>query len=380
MKRKPSSGLFLLTLTFLVLLSAVGTTLLSPALAMATVVRIEPAASSVEAGQTVAVSVVIEGVSDLFGAEFHLQFNPAYLEVVDADPGKDGVQIQDGDFLNPEITAQNQVDNNAGTVDYAISQMSPTEPVNGSGTVATITFIAKAAGTSDVTFTDVLLSDSTGRLITESVQNGAVTITGSAEPSPTPTEPPATEAPTDTPPPASPTTTAEPGDPTPTTAPATPTATPEPTVTPATPTPTPETTPRPTPTTAPDTCTIQGYHVVQRGETIYAIGRAYATRPVRIIACNRLLNPSRIHTGLSLAIPIAPWMPAPAGPTARRQFQPQCAPCLPAPPCRYYHTVQPRETLTAIAWRYHATIWAIARANTIYNLNLIYPGQVLCIP
>jgi spore germination protein len=120
--------------------------------------------------------------------------------------------------------------------------------------------------------------------------------------------------------------------------------------------------------------------VVRRGETIYAIGRAYAAKPARIVACNQLINPSRIHAGLNLAIPLAPWVPVPAGPTARRQFTPQCAPCPPVRPCRYYHTVQPRETLTTIAWRYGSSIWSIARANYIYNLNLIYPGQVLCIP
>jgi len=38
------------------------------------------------------------------------------------------------------------------------------------------------------------------------------------------------------------------------------------------------------------------------------------------------------------------------------------------------------ETLTRIGYMYGVSIWAIAAANHIYNLNLIYAGQVLCIP
>lgn len=38
------------------------------------------------------------------------------------------------------------------------------------------------------------------------------------------------------------------------------------------------------------------------------------------------------------------------------------------------------DTLNAIAWRYHTTIWTLARANGIRNVNLIYAGAWMCIP
>ncbi len=130
---------------------------------------------------------------------------------------------------------------------------------------------------------------------------------------------------------------------------------------------------------------MQGYHIVQHGETLYAIGRAYATHPKAIAVCNSLANPNRIHAGNRLAIPTAPWVPVPAGPTAQRQFTPGgiIPPVTPPPSstgCRVHHVVQPRETLTAIGLRYGVSIWTIARANHIYNLNVLYVGQVLCIP
>lgn len=106
---------------------------------------------------------------------------------------------------------------------------------------------------------------------------------------------------------------------------------------------------------------------------MYAIGRAYATHPNAIAVCNYLVNPAKIHLGNRLAIPTAPWIPVPAGPTAQRQFSPGgiVPPATPPPSstgCRARHVVQPRETLTAIGLRYGVSIWSIARANRIYNL------------
>ena len=45
-----------------------------------------------------------------------------------------------------------------------------------------------------------------------------------------------------------------------------------------------------------------------------------------------------------------------------------------------YHRVQRGETLYRIATRYGVSMWAIARASGITNLNVIYVGQVLVIP
>lgn len=45
-----------------------------------------------------------------------------------------------------------------------------------------------------------------------------------------------------------------------------------------------------------------------------------------------------------------------------------------------YHWVRRGETLSGIAARYGVSMWAIARANGITNLNRIYVGQLLVIP
>jgi hypothetical protein len=38
------------------------------------------------------------------------------------------------------------------------------------------------------------------------------------------------------------------------------------------------------------------------------------------------------------------------------------------------------ENLTIIGLKYGVSIYAIARANNIHNLNLIFAGDTLCIP
>lgn len=52
----------------------------------------------------------------------------------------------------------------------------------------------------------------------------------------------------------------------------------------------------------------------------------------------------------------------------------------PAPAYPVYHVVQWGENLTRIAWRYGTTVWAIAQANGIWNVDYIIAGQVLLIP
>ncbi len=321
---------------WLLLAAALISTPTPQALAADPVVKIVPATSTIQVGETVVVSVTVENVSNLFGAEFHLSFDASTLEVVDADAGTEGVQISMGDFLAPDFVAQNLADNATGTIDFAISQMAPHGAVSGSGTLATITFKGKAAGTASVSFTNVLLADAGGGQIPSSSQNATVTVTSGATATPAPTTP----------------------------APTTPAPTASPTAPPA------------------SSCTIQGYHTVRAGETLYSIGRAYATDPNAIAACNGIVNPSLIYVGTQLGIPVAPWSPIPPGPVAVRQFTPDGSTPAPSPStgCRYYHTVQWGDTLTAIAVRYGSDIWSIGLANSISNLNLIYTGQVLCIP
>lgn len=316
--------------------------------ASGTTTLVSPATTEVVIGNKTTVDIRVENVSDLFGVEVHLTFDPALLEVDDADAGKAGVQIASGPFLNPYFTAQNDVDQAAGKIDFSVSQGPSDAAVSGSGVVATITFEGEAVGTSALSFSSVVLAAPGGVPISSSTQGGSVTVITNATATPTATSTP------------------------------TPTATPGPTQTPGpTSTPMPTSTPGPTNTPAPTYVpgAILGYHTVQRGETLFCIGRAYGVDPYAIASRNAIVNPSVIWPGQVLAIPDAPAV-VPAGWVCPPQF----GGGTPPPECRYYHTVAWGENLYRLSMRYGVTMWAIAAANGITNMHYIYAGQVLCIP
>jgi LysM repeat protein len=109
------------------------------------------------------------------------------------------------------------------------------------------------------------------------------------------------------------------------------------------------------------------YHTVRYGETLSGIARFYGTTVHALMAANpQIWNPNLIFAGTVLFIPRGQTPPPPPPP--------------PPSACRYYHTVQYGENLNRISAWYGTNPWAIAQANRIYNLNLIFAGQVLCIP
>ena len=226
-----------MTVTLLVCLSGPGATT-SRAQEGATV-RPDSLSLEIEAGSTGAVDILVENVTGLYGVEFEITFDPTVVEVVDADPDSDGVQIQPGDFLSPDWFLDNTVDNDKGTISYALCQWGASQPSqSGDGVLSVITFRGKAVGTSPIHFAHVLLAAKNGMTIQASAEDGQIVISAEPAPAGAPTPVP-TETRTSTP-------TATPAPPT-STPTATPTATPAPPM--STPTATPTATPiRPTST------------------------------------------------------------------------------------------------------------------------------------
>jgi hypothetical protein len=135
---------------------------LAQAVPAAAVVRPQSARLAVRPGQIFVVNLYVDNVTNLYAADVHLSYDPALLQVLDADPNTDGVQIQPlSTFLAPDFVikkkACNVVDPSdpdcavAGTVRYAVTQTNPRQPVSGSGPLAAVTFQALALGTSPLT-------------------------------------------------------------------------------------------------------------------------------------------------------------------------------------------------------------------------------------
>ena len=207
---------------------------------------------TVQQGATVAVPIRITEVTGLYGFEVLLKFDPTVVQVADADPAKAGVQLLAGDFLALDFLVRNTADNEAGTAEFVLAQLNPSEAKSGTGTLFTVLFEGVAAGkNTTVTIDRLKLASRDGLEIPALAVNGDLTVaaaTSAAPPAsptllptavppvldmdiltatPLPTAPqPAAQSPTTTPLPAATATPASVGS-TPTTAPTTPAGTPE---------------------------------------------------------------------------------------------------------------------------------------------------------
>ncbi len=104
-------------------------------------------------------------------------------------------------------------------------------------------------------------------------------------------------------------------------------------------------------------------YIVMPGDTLTRIARLFNTTVPTLAQLNGIVNVNLIQVGQQLIVP---------SPTAQ--------PPAPQPPMPLLHVVMPGDTLQRIAFQYGRTIWDIARANNIQNINLIFVGQILVIP
>lgn len=118
-------------------------------------------------GQEINVDVVVENMPQVYGADVELTFNPEQLEVVDADESLPGVQLQAGDFIDAEqgFFLQNEVNNQAGIIDYALTLLNPAPPAEGNGVLATIAFRAKVDGQTKIDIQTSEFGTQTGEVI-----------------------------------------------------------------------------------------------------------------------------------------------------------------------------------------------------------------------
>ena len=122
-------------------------------------------------GSAVDVDVVVTDVADLFGYQFSIGFDPRLLQAgsVSSGPflGTAGTTFQDAGVL----------DNAAGTLSFAFGALIGAIPgASGSGTLLSMHFETLAAGTSFLTFSDILFLDSNSNDIAVSATNGALAI------------------------------------------------------------------------------------------------------------------------------------------------------------------------------------------------------------
>lgn len=139
-------------------------------------------------GETIFVLEVLD-VSNLYGYELNLTFGATRVHIEDADPDKAGINLAIGDFILPDFVVVNTADNSTGKIRLALTQLSPSTAVSGSGELARATIKGVSAGITNFTFTDAVLSDPEGKAIPVQLQNCSLQMTeeGTATPTVTPT-------------------------------------------------------------------------------------------------------------------------------------------------------------------------------------------------
>jgi len=154
---------------------------------------------------------------------------------------------------------------------------------------------------------------------------------------------------------------------------------------------------------------IAGGHVVQKGETLYCLGRGYGVLPSAIAAANGLSMFAHLLVGQMLKIPAVQWVGIPPGPVCAPQFTPPfpslysgtpiaatSTPTLSPTPTPSLITPTPTagtatpgvgqtylvkrgDNLFRIGLRFGVTVAALKSANGLVK-DLIYPNWVLVIP
>jgi hypothetical protein len=105
------------------------------------------------------VEVMAENVTNLYGLELHLKYDPAVLEAQDLKGDQDGLQIEPGALLPVDkgFVVANQMDQAEGKVTYAITLLNPAPAVNGAGSVARLSFKVLQDVASTITVEQVIL-------------------------------------------------------------------------------------------------------------------------------------------------------------------------------------------------------------------------------
>jgi murein DD-endopeptidase MepM/ murein hydrolase activator NlpD len=114
------------------------------------------------------------------------------------------------------------------------------------------------------------------------------------------------------------------------------------------------------------------YHVLEKGETLYSVARAYGLKPEVLAEANSISDPSRLRVGTKLLIPGASdSSPASAG-------SPDESTAAKADAVE--HRVAKGDTLFSIAKTYGVSLDALRAANKLGVKALIKPGDTLKIP
>jgi len=226
---------------------------------------LNPGTVSLGVGETATVEVWADGVGRVNTLSLEVKFDPARVQIVDADPAVEGTQAAPGDLMG--VVLENRVEGDRLIYQAAVQ---PGAVAQDSGVAVSLTLQGIAPGTAVLQIGHAAAQDAAGNpVMVDTLSDGLVTVGGTAS---QPTEeqpPPVAETP----------------------------------ILPA-PTPTPPVVVLPTPSGAGGI-----YYVMEPGENLFRIGLKFGTTAQAIAAANNIPDPRQVQAGTMLLIPV----PAPGG-------------------------------------------------------------------
>jgi hypothetical protein len=141
------------------------------------VVRVAPATAQVAVGQTVDLAIEVVNVTNMYGFDIDLSFDPSAVEVVDADPNSTGVQVSLGTFMDSGFAIINQADNVAGSLRFAMTQLNPSTAKSGTGNLLVVRFTGKLVNkTSEIKVNSIQIAQMNGAKIPTSPVSGQIQV------------------------------------------------------------------------------------------------------------------------------------------------------------------------------------------------------------
>ena len=160
------------------------------AAAPAGAITMNPANTSMNVGDTTAVTLDITGGANIHSVHLGISFNAAVVQIVDADAVAPGVQILPGPFPGQDGVDGTVVQNlvSSGIINYQFT-LNGLNEVSGNGTVATIQIHAVADGSADLSWTMTHIADANGGSTSMNGASAIVLVGGAQAPTATSTPP-----------------------------------------------------------------------------------------------------------------------------------------------------------------------------------------------
>lgn len=141
--------------------------------------RIVPQTIQVSNNDSVELTLEVDEVTNLYAVDIELTYDPAIIEIIDADSTTEGVQVSPGTVFAGQqfFTAENYV--SEGVIRFAGTLIAPERPFAGQGSLLRIEGQTVGFGQTALNFSRAILVDNTNQAISLDTQSGEIRVGGS---------------------------------------------------------------------------------------------------------------------------------------------------------------------------------------------------------